>query len=104
VTRHAFGEGAAYYLGTRPEERYTRLLLGQICREAGVSAPLEAPSGVEVVRRKTEETSFLFVLNHNARSAEVRLDGPVRDLLTGEKHDGALALDSLGVAVLEETW
>jgi beta-galactosidase len=104
VTRNGFGEGAAYYLGTRPEERYTRLLLGQICREAGVSAPLEAPSGVEVVRRKTGEATFLFVLNHNAGSAEVRLDGPVRDLLTGEKHDGALALDSLGVAVLEETW
>jgi beta-galactosidase len=103
VTRHAFGEGAAYYLGTRPEERYTRLLLGHICRETGVSAPLEAPSGVEVVRRKTEKASFLFVLNHNAESAEVRLDGPVLDLLTGEEHDGALALDPLGVAVLEET-
>ncbi len=104
VTRHTSGAGTAYYLGTRPEERYTRLLLAQICRETGVSAPLEAPPGVEVVRRKTEEASFLFVLNHNAESAEVRLDGPVRDLLTGEKHEGALALDPLEVAVLEETW
>ena len=104
VTRHAFGEGAAYYLGTRPEERFTRQLLGQICREAGISAPLEAPPGVEVVRRKTEEASFLFVLNHNAQSAQVRLDGQVRNLLTGEKHDGALVLDPLGVAVLEVTW
>jgi beta-galactosidase len=104
VTRHAFGAGVAYYLGTRPEERYTRLLLGQICRETGVSAPLEAPPGLEVVRRKSGEATFLFVLNHNAELAQVRLDGPVRDLLTGEKHDGALALDPLEVAVLEETW
>jgi beta-galactosidase len=104
VTRLAFGNGVTYYLGTRPEERYTRLLLGQICRETGVSAPLEAQPGVEVVRRKTEEASFLFVLNHNTELAQVRLDGPVRDVLTGEKHDGALDLDPLEVAVLEETW
>jgi beta-galactosidase len=102
VTRHAFGDGLTYYLGTRPEEHYTRLLLGQICRETGVSAPLEAPSGVEVVRRRTGEASFLFVLNHNAESAEVRLDGPVRDLLTGRAHDESLTLVPLGVAVVEE--
>jgi beta-galactosidase len=91
-----------YYLGTRPDERYTRLLLGQICRETGVSAPLEALSGVEVVRRKTEGTSFLFVLNHNVESVEVRLDQPVQDLLTGKVHDESLTLDPLGVAVVEE--
>jgi beta-galactosidase len=102
VTRHAFGDGVTYYLGTRPDERYTRLLLGQICRETGVSAPLEALSGVEVVRRKTVGTSFLFVLNHNVESVEVRLDQPVQDLLTGKVHDESLTLDPLGVAVVEE--
>jgi beta-galactosidase len=102
VTRHAFGEGAAYYLGTRPEERFTRLLLSQICREAGVTPPLEAPSGVEVVRRRTGDTSFLFALNHNTEAVEVHLDGRARDLLTGREHDGALTLNPLGVAILEE--
>ncbi len=32
----------------------------------------------------------------------MRLEGQVGDLLTGSKHDGALTLDPLGVAVLEE--
>lgn len=103
VTRHAFGDGAAYYLGTRPEGRYTKLLLEHACREAGVGPPLEASPGVEVVRRTTGEASFLFVLNHGAEAAEVRLDGPVRDLLTEERHDGSLVLAPLDVAVLEET-
>jgi beta-galactosidase len=103
VTRHAFGEGTAYYLGTRPEERYTKALLERACRKAGVETPLEAPPGVEVVRRKTGEASFLFVLNHGDESVEVRLRKPARDLLTGAEHGGELTLEPLGVAVLQET-
>jgi beta-galactosidase len=102
VTRHAFGEGTAYYVGTRPEERYTEMLLGGICREAGIRVPLEAPRGVEVVRRRTDERSFVFVLNHKDEAVELRLSKPARDLLTGAEHSGDLTLEPLGVAVLEE--
>jgi beta-galactosidase len=102
VTRHAFGEGEAYYLGTRPEERYTKEILATACREAGVETPLEAPPGVEIVRRKTGDASFLFVLNHKDESVELRLKGPGRDLLTGTEQAGELILEPMGVAVLEE--
>lgn len=102
LTRNAFGEGAAYYLGTRPEEHYTKLLLERVCEEAGVEAPLEVPTGVEVVRRRTENASFLFFLNHNTGAAEVPLKEPARDLLTGSEHEGMLSLEPLGVAVLQE--
>jgi beta-galactosidase len=103
VTRNAFGEGAAYYLGTRPEERYTKLLLERACEEAGVEAPLEVPQGVEVVRRRTENASFLFFLNHNVEAAELSLEEPARDLLTGSEHEGKLTLEPLGVTVLRES-
>jgi beta-galactosidase len=102
VTRHAFGGGVAYYLGTRPEERYTKLLLERICDETGVRPPLDAPPGVEVVRRRTDDRTFTFVLNHGERTVEVRLPGPARDLLTGAEHTGELVLEPLDVAVLEE--
>ena len=102
VTRHGFGDGVAYYLGTRPEERYTKLLLERACREVSVQPPLEVPPGVEVVRRRTGEASFLFVLNHNDESVGLRLKGPGRDLLTGTDQAGELILEPMGVAVLEE--
>jgi beta-galactosidase len=102
VTRNAFGEGTAYYLGTRPEERYTKLLLGRACEEAGVEAPTEVPPGVEVVRRRTEDASFLFLLNHNTEAVEILLEKPARDLLAGSEHEGTLSLEPLGVAVLQE--
>ena len=103
VTRHAFGEGAAYYLGTRPEKRYTKALLERVCREAGIGPPLQTPPGVEVVRRKTEDAAFLFALNHSPKPVELHLTGPARDLLTGREHDDeVLTLDPLDVVILEE--
>ena len=102
VTRNVFGGGAAYYLGTRPEERYTGLLLQTVLERAGVRPTLEAPSGVDAVRRKTESEAFLFLLNHNERAVEIQLPEPGRDLLTGTKHDSKLVLDPLEVVVLRE--
>jgi beta-galactosidase len=102
VTRNVFGEGAAYYLGTRPEELYTKALLQRVCEEAGVRPTAEVPPGVDAVRRRTEDASFLFLLNHDEEAVEVRLPNPGRDLLMGTEHDSQLILDPLGVAILQE--
>jgi beta-galactosidase len=102
VARHRFGEGTSYYLGTRPEESYMVALLDRACTQAGVTATLTAPAGVEVVRREGGGRSFLFALNHRSKPTELRLPGTARDLLTGEDWEGRLVLQPLGVAVLEE--
>jgi beta-galactosidase len=102
VTRNVFGEGTAYYLGTRPEERYARSLLQMVCEEAGVRPTAEVPPGVDAVRRKTEDASYLFVLNHNHEGVEIRLPRPGQDLLTGTAHHSNLVLDPLEVAILQE--
>ena len=103
ATRHEYGDGTAYYLGTRPEEAYTARLLLQACSEADVEPPLQAPSGVEVVRRRTEGSSFLFALNHNQEKAVIHLEKPARDLLTDSDCKTRLTLEPLGTAVLELT-
>jgi beta-galactosidase len=102
VTRNVFDEGAAYYLGTRPEQRYTKSLLQRVCQEAGVKPTADVPPGVDAVRRKTEDASFLFLLNHNQEAVEIQLPSLGRDLLTGTKHDSKLILDPLEVTILQE--
>jgi beta-galactosidase len=102
LTRNVYGEGAAYYLGTRPEERYARSLLQVVCEEAGVRPTAEVPPGVDAVRRKTEDASYLFMLNHNQEGVEIQLPRPVQDLLTGTAHHPNLVLDPLEVAILQE--
>jgi beta-galactosidase len=102
VTRHRFGRGASYYLGTRPDAIFMNELLQQICGECGVNPPIEAPGGVEVVRRMGGERSFLFALNHNRHPVALGLGGRVRDLLTGDQHVGKVDVQALGVVILEQ--
>lgn len=100
VTRNFYGEGAAYYAGTRPEPAYTAALVEAVCREAGVKPPIAAPEGVEAVRRSGEEGAFLFLMNHNLREEEVTLPHPAEDLLSGESYEHSVTLAPLGAAVL----
>ena len=102
VTRHEYEDGIAYYLGTQLEEAYIAELLLQACKEVHVEPPLTVPPGVEVVRRRGEGESFLFVLNHSSKSQKVELLNLARDLLTGEELDSSLFLEPLDVAILQE--
>jgi beta-galactosidase len=100
LTRHTFGQGAAYYVGTRPDASGMAWLLGRACDEAGVRPALAAPEGVEVVRRESAAGALLYVLNHRATPAEIALAAPAHDLLTGRRLGGTFTLDSRGVAIL----
>jgi beta-galactosidase len=67
-----------------------------------VKPTADVPTGVDAVRRKTDDASFLFLLNHNQEAAEVWLPNPGRDLLTGKEHGSNLVLDPIEVAILKE--
>ncbi|TDC39292.1 beta-galactosidase [Micromonospora sp. 15K316] len=100
VTRHAVGAGAAWYLGTRLDQPATDRLVARLVAESGVRPAAEAPPGVEVVRRRGAERSWLFVLNHTDDVARLPVTGV--DLLTGERCDGALVVPAGEVAVVRE--
>ncbi len=101
LTRYEFGQGVSYYLGTRPEAAMLEWLLGKVCREAQVQAPLTTPEGVEVQRRENENGTFLFILNHNRQPIEVDLPEVYDDLINHHKQGGKLKLEPFGVAVLK---
>ncbi|MGB3635051.1 MAG: beta-galactosidase trimerization domain-containing protein, partial [Rubrobacteraceae bacterium] len=103
ATRHEYENGTAYYLGTRAGETYTTQLLLQACREVGVKPTLQAPPGVEVVRRRTGASSFLFILNHNLEEVTLPVEAGAQNLLNGSCLHAHLSLEPLGVYILEET-
>ncbi|MFF2820820.1 beta-galactosidase [Kitasatospora cineracea] len=97
VTRHAYGEGTAWYLSTRPEPDALRALLTRAARESGLRPAAEhLPAGVEAVRRG----ELLFLLNHGPQQASCELPGHWEDLLTGKPGTGTLTLERHGAAVL----
>jgi beta-galactosidase len=104
VTQHAFGRGVSYYLGTRLDPASMELLLHRVWTEAGITPVIEAPAGVEAVRRHSGEgASLLFLLNHNDEPVTVTLPGGAADLLAGGRVGAeGVRLGPRQVAVLEE--
>ncbi|MFV0426441.1 MAG: beta-galactosidase [Beutenbergiaceae bacterium] len=99
ITRRAAGDGAAWYVATHQDQAGTAALVDALIAESGVAPVAAAPSGVEIVRRSGAEGSFVVVINHT--DAEVRIDVPGTDLLTGSRVQQA-RVASGGCAVLAE--
>jgi len=68
--------------------------------EAGIEPVADTVPGVEVVRRRGDATSYLFVLNHTAGPATIPANGV--DLLTGNVVIGKLEIGAGVVAVIRE--
>jgi beta-galactosidase len=79
VTRHEYGRGTAFYLGTLPDGTTLGRLVAQACQEAGVALWTSLPPGVEAVRRG----DYLFLISHLDRPVELDLGARRLDLLTG---------------------
>lgn len=100
VTRHGFGQGAAYYVGTQLDAAGMGWLLERVCAEANATALAKLP-GVEIVERRTETHAWLFVLNYTDQPAEVPLPRAGQDLITGKAVGGSLVIEPAGVAIIE---
>ncbi|WP_203918207.1 beta-galactosidase [Rugosimonospora africana] len=104
ITRHAYGRGVAWYLGTRPEPDAMRALLDRVRADAGVVPVLPGlPAGVQAVIRHGTDHAYLFLLNHGSEPARIPLPVPGVDLL-GESPEpvAQVALPARGVAVLRQ--
>ncbi|WP_030603110.1 beta-galactosidase [Streptomyces achromogenes] len=100
VTRHRLGRGTAWYVSTRLDTQGLDALLGRAADDAGLAPRAELPRDVEVVRRRGESGTFLFVINHTADDTKVPLASPGTELLTGERAAGRLAVPAGAVRVV----
>ena len=105
VTRNEFGSGAAWYVGTRPDDEGVSAIIHELLVEAGVAPEQEdAPEGLDVVRRRARTgqaaESFMFALNHTGQDVRIKVKG--QELLTGEKVRGKLTVPAGEVRVVQE--
>ncbi|HEX2647463.1 MAG TPA: beta-galactosidase trimerization domain-containing protein, partial [Candidatus Dormibacteraeota bacterium] len=104
ATRHAYGKGVAFYVGTLPDAAAMERLLSEACAQSGIEAP-SLPEGIESVRRQGRGRSLLFLLNHRDEGVDVPVTEPGRNLLNGsEVHRGLVRIGPRGVAVIQEGW
>lgn len=104
VTRNAYGEGMAWYVGSRADQAFRDDLVRLLCREAGIAAPLDAPAGVEVTRRAHDGRGVVFVLNHDDEAKDVDLGtASFHDALRDRPLTGAVTVPAKGVLILLDT-
>jgi beta-galactosidase len=104
VTRNTFGKGAGYYIASEPEQRFLNDFYARLLEEQGVQAVLEAPEGVEVTQRVTEQGPLLFLLNHSEDSVQVKFNAQksYHDLVANQVADESITLKGREVAILRE--
>lgn len=108
LTRHALGDGVAWYAGTRPAPRLMRALLDRVRAEAGAGPVLDGlPEGVQAAVRESTDGArrFVFLLNHTEAPVEVPLPYACRRLVPAgpaavEEEATAVPLPARGVALL----
>ncbi|WP_203135869.1 beta-galactosidase [Microbacterium sp. JZ31] len=98
ITRNRRGEGVGWYISTRLDAEGLRAVMADVYADAGV-APAGTPDGLEVVRRVTDTTTFVFAINHRDQDAELALTG--RELLRGGRAEGRITIPAGAVAVVE---
>ena len=104
ITQHQLGEGRAYYIATQLDDDRLGDFLGYLAKEAGIGSPLSAVPGIEVTVRQDEQhtptSTYLFILNHLAVSAQVALPTPMKDIITNECWESQIELPPGEVAIL----
>lgn len=99
VTRHAHGDGSAWYVSTRTTGADLEGLVRSVLDDAGVPLPVEQPDGLEVVVRHGDDVDFTFLVNHAEAATDVAV-GRGTELITGDAVDGRVAVPAGAVRVV----
>lgn len=100
VTRHQFGMGTSYYLGTALDQSGMHWLITRVCAEIGL-APLATHAGAEIVCRSDDQHTWRFVQNHSSTPLAITLQPGEHELLGGQEH-GVVTLAQYDVAIIAE--
>lgn len=102
ATRHSYGKGTAYYVGTRVrEEIFYDRLIGHLVRTAGIESPMVPPPGVETTLRQKGKRRLLFLINHLEEPQTVQVPSGKKELIEEKTTGENLTLDAYGVAVVK---
>ena len=104
ITRHRFGQGVSFYVGTLLDKAGLSWLLDRVTAEAKVRVARAAPIGVELVQRSDDTRTWLFALNYSAQPVEVALDRSGRELISDKVVDKSIVLGPADIAIIQSTF
>ncbi len=101
ATRHQFGEGWGYYVGTVVQEpEFYDGLITDLLAHAGVEPLVKPPLGMEASIRSGGDKRLLFLVNHTEQELVAQVPPGGTELITGREVTGSVTLGVYGVAVI----
>ena len=112
ITRNQYGDGLAYYVGTRSGEDFYLRFFADRCKEKGLrtashdtveTAAALSEKGIEITVREKDGVEYLFLLNHSGKRQELAVSAGGTDLLSGREIPGGevFAIDAAGVMLVK---
>ncbi len=103
VTRNNHGEGVAWYIGGRLEERFQNDFYAEIISSLNLLSPLQIEhlEGVSVQVRIDASSIYGFIMNFSEERKTIELKKPVEDYLTGERLIGNMLLQPYEVRIVK---
>lgn len=103
ITKCNMGAGEAYYIATRSNEAFYKTFMKQICDVHEIKPEAKVPEGIEAVRRKTDDSQFLFLLNHSEEEKKAVVEEDCFEILTGKEYNkgDTVLLKKKDVAILQ---
>lgn len=86
ITRNRYGQGTAYYVGTRSSQEFYKSFLEDICKSKKVEPVWNTSPLVEAVKRIRGEESYIFLLNHSEEEKRFASQEDCVDILTGTSY------------------
>lgn len=100
IVENTLGRGKALYFGSAFTHESAEKLLAHFSLKSPWLNYIKLPDCCELAVREKEGNRFIFVLNYGSEKTTVSLKISIKDLLSGKKLKGDVALDGYGVLVL----
>ena len=85
VTKHKYGSGTTYYIGTEPEKEGLEKVLGMAITDAAVKPVVEEATELEIICRKSDTCKIYFVMNFKEQEIQIpSVFVGSENMLTGE--------------------
>lgn len=100
ITRRRHGQGWVYYVGSYFTQPLIEVLGDHLAAVGLLPEPLSITPLVEVVERRSEDTTVHFYINHDEQTLEVPLAAAGHDLITDQSVTGSIWLEPSQVAAV----
>lgn len=106
LSENHYGKGKAYYLGARMEEVFQRDFYDDLIEELDLKAIIDVDHepGVSVQGRINQATNekIVFIMNFSEEEQVIKINEPLKDLLTAEKLEGKKTLEKYGWLIVKK--